>query len=284
MKFLISVSLLVLSVSAVAQAGPGASKMSMFANESRFFTRKVPMQKRVVETHLVKQPFAAQKTTKSYKPEKKYPTFSYLQLPQKVDFLDSEHEIFSPLSSTNPFFKVSPDIKRESGLFKKQIKMPSTQFSMHFPLLANSPFVPCFPFMQKRLYSSSKTSENDNQVRTEKMKSLLFVINDAPYGNERAYNALRLAGAITNKNEIHVRLFLMADAVGCAKAGQKLPEGYYNIQLMLSKVIRKGEVGLCGTCMDARGLTEAELIEGAKRSTLAQLADWTVEADKVLIY
>ena len=116
------------------------------------------------------------------------------------------------------------------------------------------------------------------------MSSILFIINDAPYGDERAYNALRLAGTIANKEDVHVRLFLMADAVGCAKGGQKVPEGYYNIQLMLGKIVRKGEVALCGTCMDARGVLESELIEGAKRSTLAQLADWTVEADKVLVF
>ncbi|MDO8447652.1 MAG: DsrE family protein [Rhodoferax sp.] len=116
------------------------------------------------------------------------------------------------------------------------------------------------------------------------MSSLLFILNDAPYGNERAYNALRLAGALASKEGQHVRLFLLADAVGCAKAGQKVPEGYYNIQLMLGKVLRNGEVALCGTCMDARGIAESEVIEGAKRSTLAQLADWTVEADKVLVF
>jgi len=116
------------------------------------------------------------------------------------------------------------------------------------------------------------------------MSSLLFILNDAPYGNERAYNALRLAGALASKDGQHVRLFLLADAVGCAKAGQKVPEGYYNIQLMLAKVLRNGEVALCGTCMDARGIAESEVIEGAKRSTLAQLADWTVEADKVLVF
>jgi len=63
-----------------------------------------------------------------------------------------------------------------------------------------------------------------------------------------------------------------------------VPEGYYNVQLMLGKVLRKGEVALCGTCMDARGLSEADMVEGAKRSTLAQLADWTAEADKVLVF
>ena len=116
------------------------------------------------------------------------------------------------------------------------------------------------------------------------MTSTLFILNDAPYGNERAYNALRLAAALAARDGQQVRLFLMADAVTCAKSGQKLPEGYYNLQLMLGKVIRKGEVGLCGTCMDARGLRDDEVIEGARRSTLAQLAEWTAESDKVLVF
>ena len=98
------------------------------------------------------------------------------------------------------------------------------------------------------------------------MASTLFILNDAPYGNERAYNALRLAAALAGKR------------------GQKVPEGYYNAQLMLRKVLRKGDVALCGTCMDARGLGEGDVIEGALRSTLAQLADWTIAADKVLVF
>ena len=116
------------------------------------------------------------------------------------------------------------------------------------------------------------------------MTTLLFILNDAPYGNERAYNALRLAGVLAGKAELRVRVFLIADAVGCAKAGQKVPEGYYNVQLMLGKVMRKGDVALCGTCMDARGLTEGDMLEGTRRSTLAELADWTAAADKVLVF
>ncbi|MBK7060333.1 MAG: DsrE family protein [Rubrivivax sp.] len=116
------------------------------------------------------------------------------------------------------------------------------------------------------------------------MSKTLFILNDAPYGNERVYNGLRLAGALAARDGQSVRLFLMADAVGCAKDGQKVPEGYYNVQIMLGKLLRKGEVGLCGTCMDARGMRDDELIDGARRSTLAQLADWTAEADKVLVF
>ena len=116
------------------------------------------------------------------------------------------------------------------------------------------------------------------------MTSTLFILNEAPYGSECAYNGLRLAGALAGKEGQQVRVFLLADAVGCARAGQKVPPGYYNLQLMLGKLVRQGEVALCGTCMDARGLTDAELIEGARRSTLAQLADWTAEAGKVLVF
>ncbi|MDX5362628.1 MAG: DsrE family protein [Pseudazoarcus pumilus] len=116
------------------------------------------------------------------------------------------------------------------------------------------------------------------------MSTTLFILNDAPYGNERAYNALRLAGALAGREGEQVRLFLLADAVACAKSGQKVPQGYYNVNLMLGKVIRAGEVGVCGTCMDARGLTEPDLQEGARRSTLAELAEWTATADKVLVF
>lgn len=116
------------------------------------------------------------------------------------------------------------------------------------------------------------------------MNNTLVIINDAPYGSERAYNALRLAGALAARTDQQVRVFLMADAVACAKSGQKVPEGYYSIQLMLGKVLRKGEVALCGTCMDARGLVDADMMQGARRSTLAELAQWTAEADKVLVF
>lgn len=116
------------------------------------------------------------------------------------------------------------------------------------------------------------------------MTTTLFIINDAPYGSERPYNALRLAGTLAGKVGQEVKVFLMADGVGCAKSGQRVPEGYYNAQLMIGKVARKGEVALCGTCMDARGLADGDMIDGVKRSTLAELAQWTAEADKVLVF
>lgn len=113
----------------------------------------------------------------------------------------------------------------------------------------------------------------------------LFILNDPPYGSERSYNGLRLAGSLSKAEGEDVKLFLIGDAAACAKAGQKVPEGFYNIQVMLGRVVRnKAQVGVCGTCMDARGITESELLEGTHKSTLAELTTWTRWADKVIVF
>lgn len=119
------------------------------------------------------------------------------------------------------------------------------------------------------------------------MANNLFILNDPPYGTERSYNALRLARHALKKGEGRetVRVFLMGDAASCAKSGQKVPQGFYNIGDMLGMVARAGgEIGVCGTCLDARGITEAELVEGSHRSTMDELTAWTFAADKVLVF
>jgi len=116
------------------------------------------------------------------------------------------------------------------------------------------------------------------------MAKNLFILNDPPYGTERSYNAVRLARTLLNAKE-EVRVFLMGDAAACAAAGQKVPQGYYNLGDMLGAVIRReGEISVCGTCMDARGMAEERLIDGAKRGTMDILTEWTVWADKVLVF
>lgn len=117
------------------------------------------------------------------------------------------------------------------------------------------------------------------------MKTLL-ILNDPPYGTERVYNGLRLAHALAkNDGDAEVTVFLMADAVLAAKAGQKTPDGFYNVERMLKRVVAgKGQVLLCGTCMDARGIAEAEIMQGARRSNLDELAAATIAAEKVLVF
>ncbi len=117
------------------------------------------------------------------------------------------------------------------------------------------------------------------------MKTLL-VLNDPPYGTERSYNGLRLAIALAKSDpEAEITVFLMADAVACAKRGQKTPEGYYSLERMLKRFATgRHRVLLCGTCMDARGLADGELLDGARRSSMDELAEATAAAEKVLIF
>lgn len=113
----------------------------------------------------------------------------------------------------------------------------------------------------------------------------LVILNDPPYGTERCYNGLRLAGSLAKREGQEVRVFLMGDAAACAKAGQTVPKGWYNLNRMLTVVMQqRGEVAVCGSCMDARGLSDADLLKGARRSSLEELTDWTLWADRVIAF
>ncbi len=111
----------------------------------------------------------------------------------------------------------------------------------------------------------------------------LFILNDPPYGSERCYNALRLAASLATREGEQVWVYLMGDAGSGAKAGQEVPRGYYNIEAMLRLILSYGgTVGACGTCLEARGLADSELIDGVQKCTLQVLTDWVQEADRVL--
>jgi uncharacterized protein involved in oxidation of intracellular sulfur len=116
------------------------------------------------------------------------------------------------------------------------------------------------------------------------MKTLM-ILNDPPYGTERSYNALRLARSLSQRSDAELRIFLMGDAAVCGKKAQVTPKGYYNLERMLEAVARREvPIGACGTCMDARGMDESELTPGVHRSSLDELTEWTVWADKVIVF
>lgn len=115
----------------------------------------------------------------------------------------------------------------------------------------------------------------------------LFVLNDPPYGTERSYNGIRLARELLKDKDAgnEVKIFLIGDAAACAKANQKVPQGYYNIGQMLEMTVRHGaEIGVCGTCMDARGMADTDLVAGSVRGSMAMLAAWSDWADKPFVF
>lgn len=117
------------------------------------------------------------------------------------------------------------------------------------------------------------------------MKTLI-IINDAPYGSEKAFNALRISNQL-NKDypDNQVVLFLMADGVNCAIPNQNTPNGYYNIERMLKISTRNGtKLLLCGSCLDARGLKNIALVDDAEVSSMAELTKQIMESDKVMTF
>jgi uncharacterized protein involved in oxidation of intracellular sulfur len=89
---------------------------------------------------------------------------------------------------------------------------------------------------------------------------------------------------LSKREDVDVKVFLIGDAVGCAAAGQQTPQGYYNLERMILAVARHGDVGCCGTCLEARGIDDEHLAKGAHRSTMEELADWVGWADKVVTF
>lgn len=114
---------------------------------------------------------------------------------------------------------------------------------------------------------------------------ILFIVNDGPYGNERPYNAVRLVNSLSKSEDDEARLFLMGDGVTCAGRGQSTPNGWYNLEKMLVVASRQRvAIGACGSCMDARGSTDEHLVNGVRRSSMAELTEWTRWADKVIVF
>jgi uncharacterized protein involved in oxidation of intracellular sulfur len=117
------------------------------------------------------------------------------------------------------------------------------------------------------------------------VQAILFVLNGPAYGTENSYNAFRIARTLLDVPDVQIRVFLIGDAVTCAKKEQKTPNGYYNLAKMILSMTQKGvAVGACGTCMDARGLTDSDLVEGAHRSSMKELAEWTLGSTKVVTF
>lgn len=115
-------------------------------------------------------------------------------------------------------------------------------------------------------------------------ETITMIINEAAYGKERAWNAFRLARAMIVK-DMEVNIFLLEDGVTVAKKGQRPPEGYYNLEEMLNELIQSGaKVLACGTCLQARGLSQIDLVPGVEVGKMLDLAEWIKESKSVLSF
>jgi uncharacterized protein involved in oxidation of intracellular sulfur len=116
------------------------------------------------------------------------------------------------------------------------------------------------------------------------METITIIINDAPYGIEKPWNALRLARALVAIKQ-KVNIFLLGDAALLAKKGQQTPPGYYNLAQMLGELLTLGvNVRACGTCLNSRGIKGDELVGEAAVGKMLDLAHWIEESSKIVTF
>jgi uncharacterized protein involved in oxidation of intracellular sulfur len=115
--------------------------------------------------------------------------------------------------------------------------------------------------------------------------NVLIILQGPAYGDEHSYNGLRLAGSLAQRDDVALRIFCFGDAVTCAVRGQNVPNGYYHLDRMIELAAHHGaEVGLCGTCMAARGIADEMVVSSARRSSLDEVTDWVLWADKTVTF
>lgn len=118
------------------------------------------------------------------------------------------------------------------------------------------------------------------------MKKILIIVHAPAYGSERMLSALRLATALLAREEqIELAVFMMSDAVTVGLPNQAVAEGSGSLQSMIEHLVESGAaIRLCRTCALARGVADLPLINGVEIATLADLAAWTLLADKVITF
>jgi uncharacterized protein involved in oxidation of intracellular sulfur len=109
----------------------------------------------------------------------------------------------------------------------------------------------------------------------------LVIVNDTP-DSERAYNGLRLAASLSRRVGVGLKVFLMGDAVAAARDGAVFTRDVGGLVSSLAQ--RDRPIGVCGSCIDARGIAASDLTRGSHRGSMEELTAWTVEADKVIVF
>ncbi|MHB1131100.1 MAG: DsrE/DsrF/TusD sulfur relay family protein [Chloroflexota bacterium] len=112
-------------------------------------------------------------------------------------------------------------------------------------------------------------------------KTLTIFLATTPYGCQNTQTALRLAETALDRGH-RVVLFASADAVHNFTAGQK-PKGVPYAEEGFNRLIEKGLlVELCGTCLNFRGVSRENLLEGAEPSSLRTLFEIVGESDALV--
>ena len=116
------------------------------------------------------------------------------------------------------------------------------------------------------------------------MQIITIIINELPYKNDKAWNALRLAGELLNQ-DVKVKAFLLEDGVDVGKENQEAKGKEYNLEDLTKKLLAKDVLFVaCPTCLKVCGISNEKLIDGIIEGHMSDLANLVKESDKILTF
>lgn len=115
-------------------------------------------------------------------------------------------------------------------------------------------------------------------------KTITIVINELPYKNDKAWNALRLAGSLLEQ-EVKVNVFLLEDGVDAGKEHQDTKGKEYNVEDLTKKLLANNvSFAACSTCLKSCGISRERLLDGIVEGQMRDLARWVKDSDTVMTF
>lgn len=116
------------------------------------------------------------------------------------------------------------------------------------------------------------------------MQTITIIINELPYKNDKAWNALRLAGKLLDQ-DVKAKIFLLEDGVDVGKENQNTKGKEYNLEELTKKLLSKDVPFVaCSTCLKVCGISKEKLIDKIVEGLMSDLAKWVKESDKVITF
>lgn len=120
--------------------------------------------------------------------------------------------------------------------------------------------------------------------RAEAPPTVLIILSHGAYDGDTTWNALRLASTLLERKS-PVRIFVMNDAIDVVRQGAASEGAEFDLQSIMSALLPKGgRIKICTTCINRCGIGQGEVIPEAIMATMADLAAWIVESERVLVF
>ena len=116
------------------------------------------------------------------------------------------------------------------------------------------------------------------------MTSLVIIIQSKAYIDNKAWDAIRFAGAALVE-DLEVRVHLLGDAAEIARKNHQSIDNHANLEELLTEFMECGiKVSACGKSLDDYKVQQTEMISGIEKSSMKALASWVKSSHHAITF